>query len=104
MGQTCVEVPGGEAKDTRVGWRSRGPSPHRGGGAAGKGRVLRGMEECGQCADGGGLKKGGGLGAVARGVDEREANTLLQEYVKKFERLTGGDAVVGGGGGGVVTG
>jgi hypothetical protein len=50
------------------------------------------------------LKKGGGLGAVARGVDEREANTLLQEYVKKFERLTGGDAVVGGGGGGVVTG
>ena len=61
------------------------------------------MEECGQCADGGGLKKGGGLGAVARGVDEREANTLLQEYVKKFERLTGGDAVVGGGGGGVVS-
>jgi hypothetical protein len=79
MGQTCVEVPGGEAKDTRVGWRSRGPSPHRGGGAAGKGRVLRGMEECGQCADGGGLKKGGGVGAVARGGDEREENTLLPE-------------------------
>ena len=101
MGQACVEVPGGEAKDTRVGWRSRGPSLHRGGGGAGEGGLQRGMEEGGH-AVGRICKQRGGGGGVARAVDEREAKTLLQEYVKKFERLTGGDAVVGGGGGGVV--